>query len=120
MINTDFPLTIYGLLARRWDTTEQYVGQIIRGDQNRKGKRGKGQAILRDYKLLQTSLDDWFCHTLDDGSLRVEMPHNVTVYVQKGVATVFKGSEILKETDVSKMTVEVFREYLNNIRIELK
>lgn len=117
---TDFPLTIYGLLARRWNTTEAYVGQVIRGDQNRKGARGKGQSILRDYKLLQISLDDWICHTRADGSMRIEMPHNVTVYVQKGIASVYKGADLLTETDVRQMTINEFREYLNNIRIELK
>ena len=54
-------MTVYGLLARRHETTEDYVGQVVRGV--RKASRGKGLSILRDYKLLQTSLDDWFCHT---------------------------------------------------------
>lgn len=117
-VATENVMTVYGLLARRHNTTEDYVGQVIRGV--RKASRGKGQSILRDFTLLQTSLDDWFCHTLSDGSMRVEMPHNVTVYVQNGIARVYLGGELIKETGVNTMTIDEFREYLNNIRIELK
>lgn len=109
-------MTIYGLLARRYYTTEDYVGQVVRGV--RKASRGKGQAILKDFNLLQSSLDDWFIHTKYDGSMRVEMPNKVTVYIQDGLASAYKGSELIQETDVSNMTINQFREHLNNIRID--
>ncbi len=114
--NTGFPLTVYGLLARRWDTSVIYVGQIARGE--RKAIRGKGLKIYKELRMLESSLDDWFCHILNDGAMRFEMPNKVNVYIQHEIASVYKGGDLLYEKDVKGMNLTGLKDWLNVVRIE--
>ncbi|MDR3059494.1 MAG: hypothetical protein LBU84_15330 [Prevotella sp.] len=114
--NTGFPLTVYGLLARRWDTSVIYVGQIARGE--RKAIRGKGLKIYKELRMLESSLDDWFCHILNDGAMRFEMPNKVNVYIQHEIASVYKGGDLLYEKDVKDMNLTGLKDWLNVVRIE--
>lgn len=111
------PLTVYGILARKWNTSEIYVGEVARG--KRKALRGKGLSISRDLEILKTSLDDWCCKTLADKSLRIDMPRNVSIYVQQDIASVYMDNKLLEEKDVKCMTIPEFREWLNLLRMEL-
>lgn len=114
--NTEFPLTVYGLLARKWDTSEIYVGELARGV--KKGIRGKGLQIKRDLDRLKNSLDDWYCHTLNDGALRFEMPNAINVYIQQEIARVYKGGDLLYEKDLTGITLTSLTVWLNEVRME--
>lgn len=114
--NTRLPLTVYGLLAKKWNTSEIYVGKVARGD--RKAQRGKGLQIKQDIERIKNSLEDWYCHTLNDGALRFEMPDNKSVYIQHNIASVYKGGELLYEKDVKGMTLAGLTKWLNVVRVD--
>lgn len=111
------PLTIYGLLARRHNTDNDYVYQVVSGV--RKGIRGKGAAILSDFQKLKDGFDDWVTEYKADKAMVVRMDDiRVSVFVQRGIARVYKDAHLQKESDVSKMKLDEFNDFLNGIRIE--
>jgi hypothetical protein len=113
----EMPLTIYGLLARRHNTDKDYVYQVVSGI--RKGRWGKGAAILADWNKLKDSFDDWITEYKPDGSMIVNMEDiHVSVYVQNGIARIYKRTDLMNEADVRNMNLDAFRDFLNGVRIE--
>lgn len=117
MAKTDFPLTIYGLLARRHDVKDaNYVEKIVNG--RRKAIRGKAAAILEDWNKLKDSFDDWITEFKADGAMIVNMDDiHVSVYVHRGIASIYKCDELKNEADVNTMNMREFKDFLNGIRI---
>lgn len=119
MSKTETPMTVYGLIARKYNTDPNYVGEVVRKFKNRKAKRGRAAAILADWNRIQASLDDWMSETLSDGTMRFVMPKGTTVYVQRGIARVYLGGDLKNETSVEMMTVREFQAFLNDIRLSI-
>lgn len=120
MIETkEMPLTVYGLLARRHNTNTHYVGQVVNGV--RQGLRGKGAAILADWQKLKDNFDGWITEHKADGAMIVRMDDiRVNVYVQNGIASIYKCGELMNEVDVRSMSLDAFKDFLNGVRIEFK
>lgn len=118
MVETkEMPLTIYGLLARRHNTDNDYVYQVVNG--KRKGRWGKGAAILADWNKLKDSFDDWITEYKADGTMIIKMDDiRVSVYVQNGIARIYKWAHLKDEVDVKNMTLLDFQDFLNGVRIE--
>lgn len=116
---TEIPLTIYGLLARKHDVKDvNYVGEIVRGE--RKAIRGKAKAILEDWKKLENNIDNWFADFKLDGAIVVGMEDiNINVFVQRGVASIYKNNELLDEVDLDPESVSLnrFKQFLNGVRL---
>lgn len=116
---TEMPLTVYGLLAMKHNVKNvNYVGEIVRGD--RRAIRGKAKAILDDWKKLETDPENWFASYKSDGAIVVEMEDiNVNVFVQKGVASIYKENELQQEIDLDLDNVSLngFKQFLNGIRL---
>lgn len=114
----EMPLTIYGLLARRHGVKDaDYVGRIVNG--GRKAVRGKAAAILEDWNKLKDSFDDWMTDYKADGSMIVNMEDiQVSVYIQNGIARIYKRNELKNEADVKDMHLNDFKDFLNGVRIE--
>jgi len=119
MEKKEIPLTVYGLIARKYNTSEVYVGQVVRKE--RKALRGKGADIRREWLMLVDSPNDWITSFKADGTMIVHMDDSdVSVYVQKGIARVYKKADLKQETEVGYMSLKEFNYYLNSIRIEFK
>lgn len=119
MVETkEMPLTIYGLLARRHNVKDaNYVCRIVNG--GRKAVRGKAAAILEDWNKLKDSFDDWITEYKADGTMIIKMDDiRVSVYVQNGIARIYKWAHLKDEVDVKNMTLLDFQDFLNGVRIE--
>jgi hypothetical protein len=113
----EIPLTIYGLLARKHNTDKEYVFQLVNGI--RQGLRGKGAAILADWNKLKDSFDDWITEYKADGSIIVTMEDiHISVYIQRGIARIYKRAHLKQELDIKSMNLLEFHDFLNGIRIE--
>lgn len=114
---TEVPKTIYGLIARKHNTTSEYVGDVVTGV--RKAAWGKGVKILEDWNKIKESFDDWMTEFKADGTMIVNMEDiHVSVYVQGGIARVYKKADLKTEVDVKAMKLEDFRDFLNGVRME--
>lgn len=114
----EMPLTIYGLLARRHAVKDaNYVEKIVNG--RRKAIRGKAAAILEDWQKLKDNFDDWITEFKSDGSMIVNMEDiHVSVYVQSGIARIYKKADLKNEVEVKNMNLDEFKDFLNGVRIE--
>lgn len=115
------PLTIYGILAEKHKTHKDYVWQIVSG--MRKPTRGKGAAILEDWRQIEENRYDWVLDYKADKSVVVQMEDiKVCVFVQRGVASVYKRNECVREDslDVETTSVDDFTKYLQNVRMAFK
>lgn len=114
----EMPLTVYGLLARRHGVKDaDYVGRIVNG--KRRAIRGKAAAILADWQKMQESFEDWMTDYKPDGTMIVRMDDiKVSVYIQQGIARVYKYAHLKQETDIGYMNLNQFRDFLNGVRLE--
>lgn len=112
------PLTVYGLLARKHGVkSANYVEKIVNG--RRKAVRGKAAAVKADWEKIQESFEDWMTEYKADGAMIVEMEDiRVSVYVQQGIARVYKCAQLKQETEVGYMTLNEFKGFLNGVRLE--
>ncbi|MFV0419294.1 MAG: hypothetical protein ACK5KT_11260 [Dysgonomonas sp.] len=112
------PLTVYGLLARKHGVkSANYVEKIVNG--RCKAVRGKAAAVKADWEKIQESFEDWMTEYKADGTMIVRMDDiRVSVYVQQGVARVYKCAQLIQETEVGYMTLNEFKGFLNGVRLE--
>lgn len=62
-------------------------------------------------------LGDWNVEVLSGGSnLKVEMDKNIEIYVQDGIARVYKRSDLCDEADVNFMSPDDFNKWLHKVQ----
>lgn len=62
---------------------------------------------------------NWKITALRDGSMRVEADKHITIFIQHGLANVYKMAELKQEVDVSKYTLSGLENWINETIKEL-
>ena len=114
---TDFPKTVYGLLAKKHGTTPEFVGRVATG--YRKALRGKGVKVKEDLQKIEDCFDDWITEFRADKTMIVKMEKiGVEVYVKNGNAKIYQSKRFMMETEIGDLSLSAFKDFLNNVRIE--
>lgn len=62
---------------------------------------------------------NWKITALRDGSMRVEADKHIMIFIQHGLANVYKMAELKQEVDVSKYTLSGLENWINETIKEL-
>ena len=112
---TDFPKTVYGLLAKKHGTTPEFVGRVATG--YRKALRGKGVKVKEDLQKIEDCFDDWITEFRADKTMIVKMEEiGVEVYVKDGFAKTYQSGQFIDETEIGDLPLSAFKDFLNRIR----
>lgn len=115
----DIPMTVYGLLAVKHNTTLAYVGQAARKDGSRKSIRGKAAEIVKDLQRMKECFDDWITEFRADKTMIVRMEEiAVEVHVKNGTAKIYQSDRFMMETEIGELSLNDFKVFLNSVRVE--
>ena len=121
MDKKEVPLTLYGILAEKYNTHKDYVWQIVSGI--RKPTRGKGAEILKDWQRIEENGYNWILDYKRDKSVVVQMEDiGVNLFIQKGVSSIYKDNEFVREQslDLEATSCSDLMMYLSCVRSEFK
>lgn len=72
-----------------------------------------------NYKV-DSQAGDWMTSFKASGAMIITMIKSVSIYVQNGIARIYKGGDLCTETEVGYMNTTEFNTWLHNVENSFK